>query len=126
MIRLKDVVVDCRHAASLARFWAAVLDGYAVAPYDRTELDRLAGLGIMSAEDDPTVLVEGGPDEVRFFFQVVPEVKTVKNRWHVDLQVDDLHDSAILITSLGGTIVAVFDDHLVMGDPEGNEFCLTR
>lgn len=80
----------------------------------------------MSAEDDPTVLVEAGPDEIRLFFQAVPEAKTVKNRWHVDLQVDNLHDSATLITSLGGTILAVFDDHLVMSDPEGNEFCLTR
>ena len=34
MARLKDIVVDADHPAALARFWAAALDGYAVAPYD--------------------------------------------------------------------------------------------
>jgi Glyoxalase-like domain len=34
MAKLHDVVVDCRHPASLARFWAAALDGDRVAPYD--------------------------------------------------------------------------------------------
>jgi hypothetical protein len=32
MARLLDVVFDARHPASIARFWAAVLDGYEVAP----------------------------------------------------------------------------------------------
>src|SRR5687767_5706933 len=41
MARLHDIVLDCRHPASLARFWAATLDGYAVAPYDEAELVRL-------------------------------------------------------------------------------------
>ena len=49
MARIGDVVFDCRHPAALARFWASVLDGYAVAPYDEAELARLRQLGI----DDP-------------------------------------------------------------------------
>ena len=57
-MRIKDVVVDCRHAASLDRFWTSILDGYAIAPYDEAELDRLAQQGITSTEDDPTVRVE--------------------------------------------------------------------
>jgi len=28
MATLKDVVFDCRHPASLARFWATAMDGY--------------------------------------------------------------------------------------------------
>ena len=32
MARLHDIVFDATHAASLARFWAAALDGYAIAP----------------------------------------------------------------------------------------------
>ena len=58
MARIHDVVIDCRHSASTARFWAAILDGYDVAPYDAAELERLRGLGIHDTEDDPTVLVE--------------------------------------------------------------------
>lgn len=49
---------DSHHPASLARFWAGVLDGYEVAPYDEAELERLASLGVDDVEDDPTVLVE--------------------------------------------------------------------
>ena len=40
MAEIADIVVDCAHPASLARFWAQVLDGYAVAPYDEEELAR--------------------------------------------------------------------------------------
>ena len=58
MARIRDVVFDCRHPASLARFWTAALEDYAVAPYDQAELDRLAAAGIRDPEDDPTVLVE--------------------------------------------------------------------
>ena len=73
MARLRDIVIDCSHPASLARFWAAALDGYAVAPYDREEIERLRSLGITDLEDDPTVIVEGpGP---RLFLQRVPDAK---------------------------------------------------
>ncbi len=65
MARIKDVVIDCRHPASLARFWAAVLDGFDVAPYDEAELARLRNLGIDDVEDDPTVLVVGASDAPR-------------------------------------------------------------
>lgn len=125
-MRIKDVVVDCRHAASLARFWASILDGYAIAPYDEAELDRLAQQGVTSTEDDPTVLVEAAPGTLRLFFQVVPEPKTVKNRLHIDLQIDDLTVGTSLIIELGGRVIATFDDHMLLADPEGNEFCLTR
>jgi len=42
--QLQDVVFDCRHPASVARFWAAALDGYQVAPYDDAELARRRAL----------------------------------------------------------------------------------
>jgi hypothetical protein len=75
MARIRDIVVDCAHPAPLARFWAAVLDGYDVAPYDEAELARLRANGIDDPEDDPTVLVEAGPGRPRFFFVLVPEGK---------------------------------------------------
>ncbi|SDF75544.1 hypothetical protein SAMN05660662_3259 [Blastococcus aurantiacus] len=127
MAVIQDLVVDCRHPASLARFWASVLDGYAVAPYDEAELARLRAAGIESPEDDPTVLVEpereGGP---RLFFQLVPEVKEVKNRLHLDLRCADVDGEIARIGDLGGRVQATFDDHVVLVDPEGNEFCLQR
>ena len=45
-----------------------------MAPYDDAELDRLRRMGISGSEDDPAVLVEGGPGVVpRLFFQLVPD-----------------------------------------------------
>jgi len=41
MIRPKDVVIDRQHPASLARFWAGLLDDYDVAPYDDEEVESL-------------------------------------------------------------------------------------
>ena len=127
MARIKDVVVDCRHPASLARFWAAALDGYDVAPYDEAELERLRELGIDDAEDDPTVLVVGASDAPRFFCQRVDEGKVGKNRLHLDLSADDPDAELDRLLELGATVLADrrSSDHWVtLADPEGNEFCL--
>ena len=125
MASLADIVFDCAHPASLARFWAAVLDDYAVAPYDEAELARLASIGITDTEDDPTVLVEspgGGP---RLWFQQVPEPKATKNRVHLDVRAADRSREVERLRALGA---AVLDDRVggltVMSDPEANEFCV--
>ncbi|GAA1659350.1 VOC family protein [Nonomuraea maheshkhaliensis] len=122
MARLHDVVVDCRHPASLARFWAEALDGYAVAPYDEAELERLRSEGVDDPEDDPTVLVEGGSP--RLWFQRVPERKIVKNRLHLDLRADDVDAELDRLIGLGAVLLETHDDWVVLADPEGNEFCL--
>ncbi|WP_405146390.1 VOC family protein [Sphaerisporangium sp. NBC_01403] len=125
MARIKDVVVDCRHPASVARFWAAVLDGYEVAPYDEAELERLRSMGIDDPEDDPTVLVEARPGVTpRFFFQLVPEPKTAKNRVHLDLACDDIDAELKRLIALGARVVATEEHWIVLADPENNEFCL--
>lgn len=128
MARLHDIVVDCGHPASLARFWAAALDGYDVAPYDDAELDRLRGMGVESPEDDPTVLVEGPPDAPRLWFQRVPEVKSVKNRLHLDLACDDFDAELDRLRRLGARDAPdqASDSLVVLRDPEGNEFCLLK
>ncbi|MBZ6232351.1 VOC family protein [Streptomyces olivaceus] len=124
MVRLGDLVFDCARPAATARFWAAALDGYAVAPYDDAELARLRSLGITSTEDDPTVLVEPAGPGPRLWFQLVPEAKTVKNRLHPDLFAADLQAEARRLTALGATVRGSHPDHLVLTDPEGNEFCV--
>ncbi len=127
MARVHDVVFDCRHPASLARFWAAVLDGYAVAPYDDTEIEHLRNLGVYDTEDDPSVLVEAPGTTPRYFFQRVPEVKAVKNRVHLDLRCADLAAETARLVALGAHIIAEpsrRSEWVVLQDPEGNEFCL--
>jgi glyoxalase superfamily protein len=122
---LGDVVFDCRHPAALARFWAAALDGYRIAPYDDAELARLRAMGVDDPEDDPSVLVEplagSGP---RLFFTRVPEPKTVKNRVHLDLRPADAAAEAERLVGLGARVLAKVDDRVVLADPEGGEFCV--
>jgi hypothetical protein len=126
--RIGDVTFDCRHPASLARFWAAALDGYDVAPYDDEELARLRAMGVDDPEDDPTVLVEAPGVSPRLFFQRVPEEKVVKNRVHLDLRADDAGREIARLVELGATVVADDPDagFVVLQDPEANEFCVMR
>jgi hypothetical protein len=119
---LRDIVIDCRRAPRLARFWASLIDGYAVRAYDEIEIARLASQGL-SPESDPTVAVDGpGPT---FFFQEVPESKLVKNRLHLDIEVVDRRAEVERLTANGATVIAQFDSWTVLEDLEGNEFCLT-
>jgi hypothetical protein len=131
MATIKDIVFDSPHPAPTARFWAAALDGYAVAPYDEAELERLRQLGIESTEDDPGVMVEAGPGRSRLCFQLVPEAKVVKNRMHLDLAIDSPDEERFeaeldRLTSLGALVLAEYEQWVTLADPDGNEFCLTR
>lgn len=123
MARIRDVVFDSLYPARLARFWAAALEGYEIAPYDEAELDRLRAAGIDDPEDDPTVLVEppsnGAP---RLWFQRVPESKAVKNRVHLDLTCADVGAETKRLTGLGARVLAERERWVTMADPEGNEF----
>lgn len=126
MARLHDVVFDSRHPASIARFWAAVLDDYQVAPYDEAELARLRAVGIFDPEDDPSVMVEAAGGQPRICFQLIAEQKVVKNRVHLDLRCDRVEEELERLRELGATVVSEHEDHLMLRDPEGNEFCLSR
>jgi hypothetical protein len=121
MALLREIVFDCKRAAPLARFWAAVLDGYEVRPYDAVEIERLAGLGL-TPETDPTVMVDGpGP---MLCFQQVSEQRTTKNRLHLDVVVPDRRAEVDRLAALGASVQKEFEGHTLMLDPEGNEFCV--
>lgn len=96
-------MIDCRHAASLARFWVQVLDDYELAPYDDHEIAHLAALGIPDVEDDPTVLVEA-PTGPRLWFQAVPEAKLVKNRVHLEMRASDCVSAVKRLVALGASV----------------------
>ena len=121
MATVDEIVVDCERASSLARFWAAALDGYEVRAYDDAEIRRLASLGL-TPDTDPIVMVDGpGPT---FCFQEGPEPKGAKNRVHVDLASPDRRTEVDRLQQLGATVSEELDDHTVMSDPEGNEYCV--
>lgn len=118
--RLKEIVIDCRRAAPLARFWAAMLDGYAVRPYDDEEIARLAGLGF-TPETDPVVMVDG-PGPTLCFHEI--ERGRVQGRLHLDIEVMDRAGERSRLLLLGASVVREADGYTVMADPERNHFCL--
>jgi hypothetical protein len=116
MAAIKDIVVDCAHPPALARVWEAVLDDYAIAPYGDDE----------DPETDPHVLMEPAGEGPRFFFVLVGEPKTVKNRLHLDLRTSDFEAELARLTSLGAKAIADLPGWTTLQDPEGNEFCLLK
>ena len=118
--KLKEVVFDCKRAAPLARFWAQVLNGYAVRPYDGDEIARLAGLGF-TPETDPVVMVDG-PGPTLCFHEI--ERGRVQGRLHLDVEVADRAGERSRLLVLGASVVRETGGYTVMADPECNHFCL--
>jgi len=142
-----QLVIDCANPDLLAHFWAAALH-YEFVPAPEgfaTWDDYYRAMGF--PEED----LDLGEDRIRdpnregpnIWFQKVPDVKSVKNRLHMDIGVSGglfqsvpietrkqrVHAEADRLVALGATMVKVLadpdaDDHyaVAMQDPEGNEF----
>jgi hypothetical protein len=122
--RLKDIVIDARHPAGLARFWATVL-GYQVRPYEADDIAFLTSIG-RTPESDPAVALDppDGADGPSVFFNEVAEPKTVKNRVHLDVWLPG--PDVTPLVGLGATVLRGPDEEIdwwLVTDPEGNEFC---
>jgi hypothetical protein len=121
MASLRDVVFDAAKPAALARFWAAILDGYDIRPYDDEEIARLATLG-RTPETDYSVMVDGPGPTINF--QEITDPKVAKNRVHPELVSDDRPAEVARAVELGATIYYEGDGWTTLQDPEGNEFCI--
>lgn len=118
---IHEIVFDCDKPAVLARFWAELLDGYSVRPYDGDEIARLAALGL-TPETDTTVMVDGpGPS---FCFQNVDGRVYDNNRVHLDIETSNRSSDVERLKAAGATLDRVLPTYTVMRDPEGNQFCL--
>jgi len=121
--KLREIVFDCAKAPALARFWAGMLEGYEVRPYDDAEIVRLASLGL-TPETDPTVLVDGpGPT---LCFQQVPSRRYDNNRIHLDIAVPDRAEAVREMIAKGASVVREEVGYTVLADPEGNQFCIVE
>jgi hypothetical protein len=110
---LVDVCVDANDPVGLAHFWAEALR------WDVDDnLDQIALV--------PT-------DDTRFGirFAAVAEKKVGRNRLHFDLtttSIEDQHESVASLVGLGARHIDVVqrpdEGHVVLADPEGNEFCV--
>lgn len=123
MAVLRQIVVDCRWPASLARFWASALDGFEVLPYDAAEIARLAALGLTQETDTCVILI--GP-HVELGFQQVTVPEAPKKPLHLDIAALDRDAEVARLVALGARVRERFDDHVWMLDPEGNDFCVTE
>ena len=111
-VSVMHLVVDTADLDRAVAFWSALLD---LPVTDRgTAWVDLAAVG------------DGGPV---LAFQRVPEVKTGKNRLHLDLEVSDIEAAGDYALWLGASPVSPVQGPpgrtwRVWRDPEGNEFCL--
>lgn len=114
-------MIDSDHPAALARFWAAALDGYQVAPYDDEEIARLATLGLTPETDTSVMVVGPGP---RYCFHLMGGPRAERNRMHLDVMAVEPAVEVARLMSLGATHSRVGNGYTVLRDPEGNPFCV--
>lgn len=140
-----QLVIDCADPEPLARFWAEAL-GYVLEPppepFDTWD-DYWRDFGL--PEEDLGLgqdrIMDPNNEGPRIWFQVVPETKTIKNRFHLDVKVGGgrsvpietrkqrVDAEAARLAALGATVIGAIPedegaDHygVAMRDPEGNEF----
>ena len=110
-VRVGGYAFDCADPVALAAFWGQAL-------------------GIEEASSSDLGVMLQDPDGPWMWFGRVPERKAAKNRYHLDLETDELDAEIGRLERLGATTLEVhrldFWDWNVMADPEGNEFCLGR
>ena len=105
--KLYEVIVDSADPVAVADWWHGVLGG---------ELGGNQEEGWAWLDQLPLVPFDS------IVFVPVPEPKTVKNRIHLDVEVDDVQR----LLDHGATVLREADDVVswhVLADPEGNEFC---
>jgi len=144
MARDVQITFDCADPAGLAAFWAEAL-GYRVQgpPEGFASWEQaLEAMGVPPENrNDASAVIDPDDSGSRLFFQRVPEPKQTKNRVHLDVRcapglegdarMTALEAEAERLVSRGATRLQRYEPapplgagHIVMADPEGNEFCL--
>ena len=105
---------DANDPLRLARFWARAL---------RWEIDDETA--------DEVALVPSDGTNFPILFLPVQEQKVSQNRIHLDLttsSIDDQNETVALLLQLGARHIDIGqgqdEGHVVLADPEGNEFCV--
>lgn len=144
MVTKWTLTIDCAHPARLAAFWKVALE-YVDAPAPQgfaTWQEWQTHFGIPEDEWGDGAYIDD-PDGTRpsVSFLKVPEPKVSKNRVHLDVQVGGgrsepwevrwprVAEAVHRLTAAGATVLREYaqdgtPDHVMMADPEGNEFCL--
>ena len=127
-----QLVIDCAEPEPLARFWAAAL-GYVLEPPPEgfaTWDDYYRDLGLPESflGHGTDCIIDPAGSGPRVWFQMVPDVKTVKNRLHLDLITDTFDAETGRLLSLGARrlrdVQGAGSSWTTFADIEGNEFDL--
>lgn len=132
------LTLDCHHPTRLAEFWKLAL-GYEEEPPPppfETREEWLAQIDLSDDDqEDGAWLHDPAGVGPKLFLQEVEEPKTQKIRLHLDIRVSADVPSAdrwpavqgkvAQLRAAGGSVVREDGEHhVVMADPEGNEFCV--
>ncbi len=144
MARDVQVTFDCADPARMASFWADALGYQVQAPpggFQSWE-QALEAMGVPpERRNDASAVVDPEGERPRLYFQRVEERKQVKNRVHLDVRAAPglegdarmaaLEAEAERLVAQGASRLERHEPaapfgagHIVMADPEGNEFCL--
>jgi hypothetical protein len=133
-----DLTLDCANPSRLAQFWKLALEyeDEPPPPPFATREEWLQQFDLSEDDaDDGAWLHDPAGVGPRLFLQQVPEPKLVKNRLHMDVRVagtvsaDErwarINETVERLVAAGATVRQEFSGHhVVMADPEGNEFCV--
>lgn len=117
--RISELVLECRDAELLARFWCEVLDFVVLERSDDGSIEIGPREGFGGAQ--PTIILSP-----------TTEPRTAKSRLHIDVNATDRDQDAELerLLAVGARLADVGqtgdESWHVLADPEGNEFCLLR
>lgn len=144
MLTTWTLTIDCASPSVVAAFWKVALD-YVDAPPPSgfaTWHDWYVACDVPREEwDDGASIVDPAGAGPRISMLKVPEAKLTKNRLHLDIQVSGgrgeppsarsarIRDTVRRLTAVGARVLREHDirgalDHIVLADPEGNEFCV--
>jgi predicted enzyme related to lactoylglutathione lyase len=97
-------------------------------PLMTTFYESLVGFKTVRGSHNYSYLVNPSHVGPHLFLQKVPEVRTEKNRLHLDIVVPSLPEAVRRAETIGAVQVAEWRTPItwfvVLSDPEGNQFCL--
>jgi predicted enzyme related to lactoylglutathione lyase len=112
-LHVEMVTIDCSDPTTLAGWWA----------------EQFGGMSHDLLADEFTVVTL--PDGLQLGFQKVPDPTPGKNRVHLDFGTSDVEEEVSRLTAAGAVEMgrhSYGEDFrwVVLADPEGNVFCVTR
>jgi hypothetical protein len=114
-LRIATLTIDCADPAPIGRWWA----------------EALAWEVTYESDDEWVIEPSAGEGGTPLLFIRVPDKKTAKNRFHLDLRPGDRDTEVARLEALGAKRINIGQDPntvtwVVMSDPFGNEFCVLR